>query len=141
VVQTRVRLNLPAEGDGHNFVQAGLVLYGGDDRFIKLVHASLWETRQTEFAKEVRRAPAEYPRYGLTVVGTPGRWTWLRVVHEGREFTAYTSRDGRTWVRGGTWRHDLGDNPRIGLVAMGGTGFTAAFDTVTGWTLRKPIRR
>lgn len=50
VVQTRVRLNLPAEGPGHNVVQAGLVLYGGDDRFIKLVHASLRETRQTEFA-------------------------------------------------------------------------------------------
>lgn len=70
------------------------------------------------------------------MVGTPGRWTWLRVVHEGREFTAYTSQDGRRWVRGGTWRHDLGDNPRIELVAMGGNGFTATFDTMTTRALR-----
>ena len=33
-------------------------------------------------------------------------------------------------MRGGTWTHVLGDNARIGLVAMGGTGFTAEFDYV-----------
>jgi arabinan endo-1,5-alpha-L-arabinosidase len=136
VIQTRVRLDVPAEGCCYNFVQAGLVLYGGDDRFIKLTHASLWETRQTEFAKEVPRAPEEYPRYGNTVVGAPGDWTRLRIVHEGAKFTAYTREDGKRWVRGGTWSHHLGDSARIGLVAMGGTGFTATFSSVKTWTLR-----
>lgn len=48
---------------------------------------------------------------------------------EGR-YTAYTSRDGQHWVRGGTWTHTLGRAARIGLVSMGGSGFTADFDYV-----------
>jgi arabinan endo-1,5-alpha-L-arabinosidase len=136
VVQTRVKLDVPADGCCQNFVQAGLVLYGGDDRFLKLTHASLWETRQTEFAKEVPSAPAEHPRYGNTVVGAPGTWTGLRIVREGASYTAYTRSGRQPWVRGGTWSHHLGAAPRIGLVAMGGTGFTAEFDAVSTRRLR-----
>ncbi len=65
-----MRLDVPAEGCCFNYVQAGLVVYGGDDSFIKLVHASIWETRQTEFAKEVP-AGTEPSRYGNSVVGPP----------------------------------------------------------------------
>jgi arabinan endo-1,5-alpha-L-arabinosidase len=135
VVQTRVRLNLPPEGCCYNFVQAGLVLYANDDRFIKLTHVSIYETRQTEFAKEVPRVPAEYPRYGNTVVGAPGLWTTLRIVRDGRRYTAYTRADGQGWVRGGTWTHTLGDDARIGLVAMGGEGFRAQFSSMKVWSL------
>ncbi len=134
VVETRLRLNLPPEGCCFNYVQAGLVIYGDDDNYIKLTHVSIWETRQTEFAKEVFPVPDGYPRYGNTVVGPPNEWTWLRIVkrtHAGEEhYTAYTSRDGVTWVKGGTWTHDLGNDARIGLVSMGGSGFTAEFDYV-----------
>ncbi len=152
VVETRVRLNLPAEGCCFNYVQAGLVVYGDDDRFVKLVHVSIWETRQTEFAKEVSRGdiPEGYPRYGNTVVGAPGEWTYLRIAktttgkgtidggYGGKErYTAYTSLDGETWTRGGTWTHDLGDDARIGLVSMGGSGFTAEFDYVRVSALRR----
>jgi arabinan endo-1,5-alpha-L-arabinosidase len=52
VVETRVKLSLPPEGCCFNFVQAGLVIYGGDDNYLKLVHVSIWETRQTEFADD-----------------------------------------------------------------------------------------
>jgi arabinan endo-1,5-alpha-L-arabinosidase len=144
LVETRVRLSVPAEGCCFNFVQAGLVAYGDDDNFIKLAHVSIWNTRQTEFAKELGPVPAGYPRYGNTVVGAPGEWTWLRVVKrtggahlpEGlyggtEQYTAYTSLDGITWTRGGTWTHHLGNDVRIGLVAMGGSGFEAEFDYVT----------
>jgi arabinan endo-1,5-alpha-L-arabinosidase len=143
VVETRVRLTVPAEGCCFNYVQAGLVLYQTDDSFIKLVNVSIWNTRQTEFAREVDDVPAGYPRYGNTVVGPPGEWTWLRlVVRTGvtggvdgpyggdQRFTAYTSHDGITWTRGGTWAGDLGTNAKIGLVAMGGGGFQADFDAV-----------
>jgi arabinan endo-1,5-alpha-L-arabinosidase len=146
VVQTRVRLSVPAEGCCFNYVQAGLVVYASDDSFIKLATVSIWNTRQTEFAKEVATVPAGYPRYGNTVVGPPGEWTWLRIVartegapadsaggpYGGTErYTAYTSRDGETWTRGGTWAHQLGEDVRIGLVAMGGPGdFHADFDYV-----------
>jgi arabinan endo-1,5-alpha-L-arabinosidase len=139
-----VRLNLPAEGCCFNYVQAGMVVHDSDDAYVKLVHASIWETRQTEFAKEV--APVEgLPRYGNTVVGPPGEWTWLRIAKttvDGEEhYRAYTSDDGVTWVRGGVWTHELGSDARIGLVSMGGSGFTAEFDYVRvyrpdGWNGR-----
>ena len=133
-VQTKVTLDLPAEGCCQNYVQAGLVIFDDDDHYVKLVHVSIWETRQTEFAKETIYGTSGFPRYGNTVVGPPGETTWLRIVKrelDTRElFTAYTSRNGTTWVRGGTWTHTLGDDVRVGLVAMGGTGFTASFDSV-----------
>lgn len=151
VVETKVRLSVPPEGCCFNYVQAGLVIYGDDDNFIKLVHVSIWNTRQTEFAKEVGPVvPEGYPRYGNTVVGPPGEWTWLRIVKEtvggsgtrgiygGHEqYTAYTSHDGTNWSRGGTWVHHLGAAARIGLVSMGGSGFTADFDYVRVNRLRR----
>jgi len=139
IVETRLALNLPPEGCCYNFVQAGLVIYGDDDNFIKLAHVSIWNTRQTEFAKELSPVPDGYPRYGNTVVGPPSDWTYLRIVkrthadHE--EYTAYTSQDGKRWVRGGVWTHQLGNNARIGLVSMGGSGFVANFDYVRVYKL------
>jgi len=74
------------------------------------------------------------------VVGPPAAWTYLRIVKRDvtpvrpggatEQYTAFTSSDGTTWVRGGTWNHHLGTAMRIGLVSMGGTGFTARFDYV-----------
>ena len=146
VVQTRVRLNVPPPAPGnccHNFVQAGLVLYDHDDRYLKLVHASLWETRQTEWAKEVPRSRPEYPRYGNGVVGPPATTTQLRVVTQRRpgkdKFTAFTRSAGGHWVRGGVWRHSLGPSAEIGLVSMGDRedeNWTARFAGVQTSTLR-----
>jgi arabinan endo-1,5-alpha-L-arabinosidase len=139
MVETKLMLNLPPEGCCFNFVQSGLVIYGGDDNYLKLVHVSIYETRQTEFAKELAPVPAGYPRYGNTVVGAPGEWTYLRIVKRdqaGEEhYTAYTSTDGIHWVRGGTWTHQLGSDAQIGLVSMGGSGFTANFDYVRVYEL------
>jgi len=135
VVETKVSLNVPPEGCCFNYVQAGLVIYGDDNNFIKLANVSIFETRQTEFAKEWFPPPvAGWPRYGNTVVGPPGDWTWLRIVKTqggGEEqYQAYTSANGVVWERGGVWTHNLGQNARIGLVSMGGSGFTANFDYV-----------
>jgi arabinan endo-1,5-alpha-L-arabinosidase len=134
IVETKLQLNVPPGGCCFNYVQAGLVIYGDDNNFIKLAHVSIWDTRQTEFAKELFPVPSGYPRYGNTVVGPPGDWTWLRIAasQQGGEeqYTAYTSRDGSIWERGGTWTHNLGQAARIGLVSMGGSGFTANFDYV-----------
>ncbi len=141
VVETRVKLNVPPEGCCYNFTQAGLVIYGDDDNYIKLTHVSIWETRQTEFAKELAPVPAGYPRYGNTVIGPPSDWTYLRIAKITRDgtdyYTGYTSTDGQTWVRGGTWTHTLGMQQRIGLVSMGGAGFTAEFDYVRVYNLRR----
>jgi arabinan endo-1,5-alpha-L-arabinosidase len=136
VVQTKLSIDVPTTGE-FNFAQAGLVLYGSDDAFLKLSHVAIHATRQTEWAKEV---PSGVRRYGNTVVGAPGDETWLRIVAAGNRFTAYTRHDGGRWVRGGTWTHGrLGDDVRIGLVSMGappGTDFTAQFDHVRVWGLR-----
>lgn len=144
VVQTAVRSDVPAEGCCFNYVQGGLVLYGSDDEFLKLSVTSIWETRQTEWAKEVTGQPSGYPRYGNSVVGPAGETTWLRVQVERRPgedlFTAWTSRDGETWRRGGTWTHDLGEDERVGLVSMGGSGFTTTFGPVTVSRLVGPPR-
>jgi arabinan endo-1,5-alpha-L-arabinosidase len=133
-VEIRVHLDLPAEGCCFNYVQAGLVNYANDDNYTKLVHVSIWNTRQTEFAKEWTPPQPGWPRYGNTVVGPPSDWTYLRVVrcesHGEEQYVPYTSRDGVTWIRGGTWTHDLGDAAKVGLVSMGGAGFTANFDYV-----------
>ncbi len=159
VVETKVRLTgLPDEGCCFNYAQAGLVVYGDDDNFVKLTSASIWETRQTEFAKELNPVPEGWSRYGNTVVGPPGDdWTYLRIAvqHLNRaeqrvaggdteRYTAYTSQDGRRWVRGGVWTHSLGDG-QIGLVSMGATDqvvapITAEFDYVRVHALKNKAR-
>ncbi len=148
LVETRVRVDVPTAGHSYNYAQAGLVIYLNDDHYIKLTNASIWETRQTEFGKEM----AEAPGYGNTVAGPPaaaGDWTYLRIVKRtnaaGEEFyTAYTCADGAAyscadetglthWVRSGTWTHTLGGSAKMGLVAMAngsGVPFTANFDYV-----------
>ncbi len=134
VVETRFKFNVPVGDCCHNFAQAGLIIYGDDDNYIKLTYTSIFETRQTEFAKEASSVPPGYPRYGNTVVGPPGEWTYLRIVKRnqaGEEYyTAYTSQDGQSWVRGGTWTHKLGSKARIGLISMNLAGFKANFDYV-----------
>ncbi|MGZ3181404.1 MAG: family 43 glycosylhydrolase [Telluria sp.] len=116
-------------------VQAGLVVYRDDDHYIKLVELAHDGLRQVEFAKELVPRETGYPRYGNTVVGTPGAWTWLRLdVQRGageERYTAYSSQNGTDWVRGGAWTHELGPGARLGLVAMGGAGYHATIDRVT----------
>ena len=131
LVQTKVKVDVPASGCCWNYVQGGLVIYGGAGNYVKLASVSIWDTRQTEFGKELTPQPAGYPNYGNTVVGPVGKWVYLRIVRHHASgtdrYTAYTSLDGRRWDHGGTWTHDLGASPRIGLVSMGGSGFTSTF--------------
>jgi arabinan endo-1,5-alpha-L-arabinosidase len=159
VVETRVRVDVPNKGCCHNYAQAGLVVYGDDDNYIKLVKASIWETRQTEFAKELKPVPTpQWARYGNTVVGPPSEhpgFTWLRIAVEHLDeqeqavaggdterYTAYTSQDGVRWVRGGVWTHSRG-RARIGLVSMAAPApdtYTAEFDDVRVSRLQEGAR-
>ena len=142
LAETRMRLSVPAEGGAFNYVQAGLVVHGDDDNYVKLVHAAIGVTRQTEFAIETTPVPEGYPRYGKSFVGPPGEWTWLRIVRRatfgGELYTALTSLDGITWSRGATWKHALGPGARIGLVAMNRAGYTAEFDFLRVFELAAP---
>jgi arabinan endo-1,5-alpha-L-arabinosidase len=144
LVEAKVELDVPDEGCCFNYVQAGLVIYGGDDSYVKLTHVSIWETRQVEFAKEVAAPAPGFPAYGSGVGGPPGRTTWLRiakvVVGTDERYVSYSSRDGVTYTRGPVWSHSLGANAKIGLVALGGSGFTARFDHVRVYALPKSTR-
>jgi arabinan endo-1,5-alpha-L-arabinosidase len=129
-VEAALRLDAPEDCCAKS-VQAGFVVMRDDDNYVKLVELANEGLRQVEFGKEMAPVEQYYPRYGNTVVGTPGATTWLRLdVHrEGglERYTAYSSQDGRTWVGGGTWTHSLGAGARLGLVAMGGPGWHATF--------------
>ncbi len=154
VLETRVRVSVPDDGCCFNYAQAGIVVYGDEDNYVKLANASIWNTRQTEFGKELNPVPEGWARYGNTVVGPPSEeWTYLRIVSErltGRDrrdaggdtegYTAYTSQDGENWVRGGTWTHSLGRDAQIALVAYAApanTAFTAEFDYVRTYTMKE----
>lgn len=139
VVETRLHLDVPASGCCFDYVQAGLALYGTDDRYVRLTHVSIGGTRQTEFGKEDAPVPAGFPRYGSSVGGPPSDWTWLRIARRivpgGETYTAYDSTDGVVWTRGSTWTHALGASVRIGLLSMGGAGYHADFDHVRTYAL------
>jgi len=139
LVEVKVDLDVPSDGCCFNYVQAGLVVYASDDAFVKLTHASIWETRQIEFAKEIAAPAPGFPRYGSSVGGPPARTTWLRiakmVVNGEERYVSYSSIDGITFARGAVWTHTLGGSAKLGLVAFGGGGFTARFDHVKAWSL------
>ena len=160
VIDTRVRTDVPDEGCCFNFAQAGVGVYGDQDRLVKLTHTAIFNTRQTEWAKEISdaQAPEGWTRYGNTVVGPPSEeWTYLRIAVEELDvpaggptgddthrYTAYTSQDGRRYVRGGTWTHSMGNAQQIALFAMGlqnPADFTAEFDYVRVSTLGYSRRR
>jgi arabinan endo-1,5-alpha-L-arabinosidase len=157
VVETRVRTDIPDEDCCFNFAQAGIGIYGDTDHYVKLTNTSIWNTRQTEWAKEIgaEQAGEGWSRYGNSVIGPPSEeWTYLRVVVEelrGAEraaaggdthgYTGYTSQDGTNWERGQTWTHTLGDDQQIALFAQGTVDptqqFEAEFDYVRVSSLKE----
>lgn len=134
-VETRLDMDL-GENTVRNFQQAGLIVYEDDDLWARLSHVAIWNTRQTEFGKEMPFAGDT--SFGGTLVGPPADTTWLRLSHRTdpangeHEFRAYTSRDGEDWVRGGVWTLPADADPRIGLVSLGRSpgdpAATAEFD-------------
>jgi len=142
----RIEVELELEVKEGGAAQAGLVVMRDDDNYVKLVELARGGLRQVEFGKEMVPVPADWPRYGNTLAGTPGRHTWLRLdVHrdgEQERYTAYSSQDGRAWVGGAVWTHRLAagkrGQARLGLVAMSGAG-RALFTRVAVSTLSRQI--
>ncbi len=108
-----------------NYQQAGLVVYVGDDLFTRLSHVAIWNTRQTEFGKEMPWPDDDGVQNGGTIVGPPADTTYLRITHHvdaghgEHELRAWTSRDGTDWVKGGVWTLPAGSQLRVGLVSQG----------------------
>jgi arabinan endo-1,5-alpha-L-arabinosidase len=134
IAQTKVTLDL-GENTVRNFQQAGLIAYRNDSDFARLSSVAIWNTRQTEFGRELVAASDGRTIYGGAVVGTPAPTVWLRLAHTRNAagehlYRAATSRDGSSWTWGAVWTFDAGTAPRIGLVAHGGAdpAATAEFD-------------
>jgi arabinan endo-1,5-alpha-L-arabinosidase len=121
-VETRLDINLGTD-TVRNYQQGGLIAYLNDDHWTRLSHVAIWNTRQTEFGKEMPFAGAI--SFGGMLVGPPAQTTWLRLSHRvdpnngEHEFRAATSRDGEHWIWGGTWTLPEGTTPRIGLISLG----------------------
>lgn len=143
MVETKVTTSVPWDNSCcYNYAQGALVIYGNDGNSVKLDVFPSFDTRQTEFAKQVNPVPANYSNYGGARVGTAGQTTWLRIVRRGNGdagelYTAYTSMDGYNWTRGTTWQHQLGSGAQIGISAQNAPGFTMTFDYVRVSRLNK----
>ncbi|MCU1432495.1 MAG: glycoside hydrolase family 43 protein [Actinotalea sp.] len=133
-VETKVAIDLGTDVI-LNYQQAGLIAYVNDDDFARLSHVAIWNTRQTEFGRELPYAGTT--SYGGTIIGPPAEVTWLRLVHRTdesgeHEVQAFTSTDGTTWIAGGVWTFPAGSDIQVGLIAHGAQGdaarATAQFD-------------
>ena len=134
-VETRLTINLGTDAL-RNYQQGGLIAYVNDDLWTRLSHVAIWNTRQTEFGKEMPFAGRT--SFGGMLVGPPATTTWLRLSHRidpnngEHELRAATSRDGKRWIWGGTWTLPAGQTPRIGLISLGkqdpGDSATSRFD-------------
>ena len=133
MVEVKLSTNVPLSGV-YNYVQGGVLLYKDNSNFVKLGETAIGSTRQIEFGKQMTA-----PGYGYTVASAPGDSAWIRLVKRttnGQElYTSYSSQDGTTWERGGTWTHSLGTGARLGLFSMAGAGFTVQFDYVRVYNL------
>jgi len=121
MVETKLTTGVPFDNSCcYNFAQGTLSIYGNDQNSIKLDVFPDFDTRQTEFGKQMGPVPPNYPIYGNMIIGPAAETTWLRVVKRsgpgGTElYTAYSSNDGEHWTHGGTWQHNLGSSAQIGL--------------------------
>ncbi|MGI3782565.1 MAG: family 43 glycosylhydrolase [Janthinobacterium lividum] len=129
-IETKLNIDLGTD-DVRNYSQAGLVAYVDDDQFVRLDHVAIFDTRQTEFGHESPYAGRVVN--GGTIVGPPAATTWLRITQHvdarngEHELRGWTSRDGKTWVKGGVWTLPAGSDVKVGLVSHGGAGATAKF--------------
>jgi arabinan endo-1,5-alpha-L-arabinosidase len=143
MVETELNLNLPVSGVGQNYAQAGLLLYGDDNDFVRADLYNNNDTRQVEFIKAQVPQASGYPSWGATNLGAAAINTevtvWMRIVRKnvnGQElYTAYSSNDGSTWIQGGTWIHSLGSSEKICLYAGNQAGYVANFQYVQVSTL------
>jgi hypothetical protein len=142
IAETKLTLDLGTDVV-RNFQQAGIIAYRSDDDFARLSSVAIWNTRQTEFGRELVATSGGQTIYGGAIIGTPAPTMWLRLAHTvsasgEHRYRAGTSRDRRHWTWGAVWTFPAGAQPRIGLVAHGGSepATVASFDYLRFYAYR-----
>ena len=141
MVETKLTSSVPFNNSCcYNFAQGALFIYGNDQNSIKADVFPDFDTRQTEFGKQIGPVPTNYPTYDHQNIGTAAETTWLRIecrhlASQGELYTAFSSTDGQNWTKGGTWQHQLGSNAQIGISAENAAGFTVNFEYVKVYQL------
>ena len=124
MVETKLGIDL-GEDVERNYQQGGLIVYVGDDEFLRLDVVAVGPTRITEFGKETVFQGIR--SWGGGLIGAPGATTWLRLQHtrdpktQEHRFRAGSSTDGEHWTWGLTWTLPADSEPRVGLVSQGST--------------------
>lgn len=119
-VQTKLSIDIGTD-TVRNFQQGGIIVYDGDDDFLRLDVVAVGVTRIVEFGKETVFSGRK--SWGGGDIGAPGATTWLRIHHtvnpaNGEHlFRAASSTDGRRWTWGLTWTMPADAHPRLGLTS------------------------
>jgi regulation of enolase protein 1 (concanavalin A-like superfamily) len=122
------------------YQQAGLVLYGDDDNYAKMVLSATGTndaaSRRFQFIREERGVPNEVadsntPQLGAAYPDT----AYVRFISDGTKLTAAYSRDGAAWTSMPQTDKLLAGipNPRIGLISLASTGNRPVVDASFDW--------
>ncbi|MET1072495.1 MAG: DUF1349 domain-containing protein, partial [Umezawaea sp.] len=122
------------------YQQAGLVLYGDDDNYAKMVLSAVGTndaaTRRFQFIREERGAPNEVADSNTGSLGAAYPDTaYLRMTSDGTRLTAAYSADGAAWTPMPQTDKLLAGipNPRIGLLSLASTGNRPVVDAAFDW--------
>lgn len=124
-IQAKVNVDF-GDDTVRNFQQGGLIIYSGDDEFLRYDLVANGPIRMTEFGKEtVYEGLRSWGAGMVGAVAPDGQDTWMRIVHTTdpdtgeHRYRAASSVDGKHWVWGLTWTMPADSDPKIGLVSHG----------------------
>ncbi|RJK94774.1 ThuA domain-containing protein [Vallicoccus soli] len=137
--QATTKVTLPARTQ---YQQAGLVIYGGDEDYAKVVlqaRAGLASPSKAErvvqFIREEGGNPNEVGESNSPQLGDAFPDTaYLRFTSDGSNLTASYSADGSTWTQMPQTKSLAGiTDPKIGLISLAGSGERPVVDAVFDW--------
>jgi cytochrome c len=122
------------------YQQAGLILYGDDDNYAKMVlegrGTASAADRVFQFIREEAGQPNEVANSNTANLGAAYPDTaYVRLSSDGTTLTASYSADGLSWVNMPETNKLIAgiNNPRIGLLSLTGTGTRPVIDAAFDW--------
>ncbi|WP_406045082.1 ThuA domain-containing protein [Micromonospora sp. NBC_00898] len=136
--QATTKVTLAAARDA--FQQAGLIVYGDDDNYAKMVLEARGtndaNNRIFQFIREENGVPNEVAASNTPTLGSAYPDTaYVRLTSDGTNITAAYSKDNATWTSMPQTDKKLAGitNPKIGLLSLSGTGSRPVIDAAFDW--------